>query len=567
MSDSEDAAPRVAIGITFGNSYSSISHTTVEGRAEVIANEEGDRQIPSILSYIDGEEFQGTQAKAQLVRNAKNTVAYWRDFLGKSFESVDPTPCHQSAHPIAHDKTVAFSIHDSESEEPNNVTVSEITTRHLRRLKDSASDFLGKQVTAAVMTVPTNFAEVQKDALREAAQNAGIEVLQFINEPVAALLAYDARPEAKLADKIVVVADLGGTRSDVAVIASRGGVYTLLATSHDWEVSGSKLDEALMDHFAKEFRKKYNTAGDPRKDERSLAKLRLESEAVKKALSLGSTASFSVESLSAGIDFTATITRTRFELLARAHFAAITRLIQSTVEKAGLDPLDVSEIVLCGGTSHVPRVATSLQSAFPEKTVVWAPATRTDAINPSELVARGAAIQASLVADFDQEDIRESCHPVVTVTPHLKDAIGVLAVSGDERGHGKFVPIVLASTSVPVRRTAIINGPPAGGDVLIKICEGSKRIHVEHKEKKEREPVEADSDDSDAELSEDEEPIKSEVWHTERVIAEAALRGVAKGAKIEVQINVGPDTGLTIVAREVGGKASVRGSVPAYEES
>ena len=173
--DGTEAAAEVrAIGIAFGNSNSSIAYTGGDGKAEVIANEEGDRQIPSILSYIEGEEFHGTQAKTQLIRNSQNTVAYFRDFLGQGFDAIDPTNSHASAHPKKHDSTIAFSIQDTASEAPNNVTVSEITTRHIRRLTASASDYLGKKINAAVIAVPTGFAEQQKEALSKAAEAAGV---------------------------------------------------------------------------------------------------------------------------------------------------------------------------------------------------------------------------------------------------------------------------------------------------------------------------------------------------------------------------------------------------------
>lgn len=295
-----------------------------------------------MLSYIEGEEYHGTQAKSQFVRNSKNTVAYFRDYLGKDFDSIDPTPCHASAHPQKHESTVAFSIQDKASEAQNIVAVSEITTRHIRRLASSASDFLGKKVNAAVITVPTNVSEEQREALSEAAKAAGVDVLQMISEPTAAVLAYDARPEAILKDKIILVADLGGTRSDIAVVASRGGIYSILSTSHDYETAGVQLDQVLIDHFAKEFVKKNKS--DPRQNERSLAKLKLEAEATKKALSLGGNASCSVESLADGIDFSSTINRTRYELLAGKVFGAFTRLIEEAVRKADLDILDVDEV-------------------------------------------------------------------------------------------------------------------------------------------------------------------------------------------------------------------------------
>lgn len=560
MSAQADPAQRVAIGISFGNSYSSIAYTSTEGKAEVIANEDGDRQIPSILSYVEGEELHGGQAKSQLVRNPKNTVAYFRDFLGQSFQSIDPTPAHQSAHPVESESTVAFKIRDSEKEEENTVTVSEITTRHLRRLRTSASDYLGKDVNAAVVTVPTNFSDAQKDALKAAAKEAGIEVLQFISEPTAAVLAYDARPDAKVSDKIIVVADLGGTRSDVTVIASHGGIYTILAAVHDFDVSGAKLDQVLIDYFAKEFVKKHKSAGDPRENERSMAKLKLECEAVKKALSIGQAAQFAVESLAGGVDFNATINRTRYDLLGNKLFGAFTRLVQHAVEKAELDPLDITEIVLAGGNSHTPKVASAVGAAFPESTTVLAPSTSSTAINPSELAVRGAAIQASLIQEFEAEDIEQSLHPMVTVTPHLSTAIGVLCISGDE-SNGVFHAIVDAETPLPVRRTATITTPREGGDVLIKLVEGARHIKVTKPEPKPKAEKDDEDSDSDDDSEDEDEELREKTWKIGSALAEAALRGVKKGAKVEVQINIATDLSVTALFREVGGQGGVRGQL------
>lgn len=261
---------------------------------------------------------------------------------GYSFKSIDPTPCHASAHPQEHGSTIAFSVRDSASESPSTVTVGEITTRHIRRLRTSASDYTGKTVTSAVVAVPTDSTDEQKEALTKTFADAQIEVLQFIPEPVAAILAYDARTEHDAGDKLVVVADLGGNRSDVAIVASRGGMYSVLATAHDYMLGGAQLDQVLVDHFAKDFMKKHKT--DPRSDPRSLAKLKLESEAVKKALSQSASATFSVESLADGIDFRATINRTRYELLAAKIFTNFRRLMEDAVRKAGLEVLDIDEV-------------------------------------------------------------------------------------------------------------------------------------------------------------------------------------------------------------------------------
>lgn len=560
---------RLAIGISFGNSNSSIAHTSPDGKPLVIANEDGDRQIPSVLSYIDGEEYHGVQAKSQLVRNSANTVAYFRDFIGKNFDAIDPTPCEASAHAQKEGKNdVAFRIHDTNADEASTVSVAEVTTRHLRRLANSASSFLGSSVNAAVITVPTDFSDAQKKALNEAAKEARIEVLQFIAEPIAALLAQDARPDAKAQDKITVVADLGGTRSDIAVVASRGGMYTILATSHDYEFVGQKLDGVLIDYFAKEFIKKYKT--DPREDARGLAKLRLECESTKKALSIGTNATVTIESLANGIDFSSTVNRTRYELLANKVFGGISRLIESTVKKADLDVLDVTEIMLAGGTSHTPRIATNVGSIFPRSKIL-APSTDPNALNPSELASRGAAIQASLIQEFDAEDIDQSAHPMVTATAHLRNAVGIQLISGDA-SQGVFHMVLAPETAVPARRTVICGTPKDGGNVLIRLCEGVADIKISKPAAKangaKAKPAAAaaednDSDDNDSDDESDEEPQeqRERVYKPGPALAETAVRGLKRGDKVEITVNVNAELGVQMTARAVGQQGGVRVNV------
>jgi molecular chaperone DnaK (HSP70) len=429
-------------------------------------------------------------------------------------------------------------------------------------LKQSASDYLGKDVNAAVITVPTDFTDVQREALIAAAGAAGLEVLQLIHEPVAAVLAYDARPEATVTDKLVVVADFGGTRSDAAVIACRGGMYTILATAHDYELGGASLDQIVIDHFAKEFIKKHKT--DPRENARGLAKLKLEGEATRRALSLGTNASLSIESLADGIDFSSTINRTRYELLSGKVFAQFTRLIEQVVQKAELDVLDIDEVIFSGGTSHTPKIAQLARNMFSEKTKILAPSTSASAINPSELAPRGAAIQASLIQEFDKEDIEQSIHPMVTATPHLRNAIGVEFVHGETV---EFKPLLNAETALPARRVAQYSAPKDGGDVLVRVCEGVREIKVtkpEPKPKEEKPPKAEDDEDEDSDFDSDEdeeEEIREIVWKTEKPIAELAVKGVKAGSKVELMVHVNADLGMQITAREVGGQNAVRGAV------
>lgn len=484
--------------------------------------------------------------------------------LQYSFKSIDPTHCHAAAHPKDVSGHISFTVkdkaagEDEEEVEPSTISIEETATRYIRRLVQAASDYLGKAVTSTVITVPTNFNDKQREALTKAANAAGLEVLQLISDPVAALLAYDARKEAVISDKIVVVADLGATRSDVTVIASRGGMYTILATVHDYDFAGVHLDNALMDHFAKEFMKKHEV--DPRNNARSLAKLRLESEATKKALSLGTNAQFSVESLADGFDFSATINRVRYEMVARKVFEGFNRLVESAVKKAELDVLDVDEVIMCGGTSHTPRVANNLANIFPETTEILAPATSTVAINPSELQARGAALQASLIQEYEAADIEQSTHAAVTTVKHIANAIGVVTVGADGE---TFAPVLQAETAVPARRTIHVAAPKNGGDVLIKVVEGGTHIKVTKPEPKAKEANGDDEDDSDFDSDDEDDEKREKLWKIGSPLAEAALKGVKAGGKVEVTVNVLGDLSVTITAREVGGKGGVRGTLSA----
>ncbi|KAK9472055.1 heat shock protein 70 family [Dipodascopsis tothii] len=540
----------VVIGVAFGNCNSSIAFPSKEGKVEVIANQDGDRAIPSALAYVGEDEYHGFQAKAQLIRNGKNTVTYFRDYIGKDFKDIDPTYASGSAHPVSKDGVVGFNLVTSSAEdaEPTFVSVAEITKRHLQRITESAADFLGKPVAGAVVAVPSDFSAAQREELTKIAAEAGLNILQIIPESVASVFAYDATFGTGNKDKVVVVADFGATRSDAAVVAVRGGMYTVLASHHNYELGGLQLDKALGDYFANEFKKKHKVSPYDDKSGRATAKLLTESEITKRTLSASTTATISIESLADGYDYHSPINRLRYELSARAVIEKCGALVEEVVKQAGLDVLDIDEVVLAGGSSHTPKIASRVAAIFPETTVIQSPSTNPKAINPGESIAVGAAFQASLIAGFSADEIRESLQPVVTTAPHLAKPVGVV-VDG-----GKFVPVLEANTAVPIRKSVVFTA--AGDSAYLEIVEGEQEIVTKVLEKTAQE----DEEDEDYESEEDEE-VREKVVKPGKKIAEAALKNIKAGAKVEVILNIAADLKLTIAAREVGSDAAVRGEV------
>lgn len=524
------------IGIAFGNSTSSISITR-DGKVEVIANPDGDRFIPSALSYVGDDEYHGAQAVAQLVRNPRSTIVNFRDFIGLPFSKIDPTNSQASAHPIDVNGQVAYKINDE------TLTIEEVTKRHLKNLKLAAEDYSGQEVEACVMTVPTNFTQEQKDALTKISNEAGVKILQLINEPSAALLSHLTTNDSLLEDKIFVVADFGGVRSDAAVIAVRGGILTILATAHDYELGGDKLDDALSEFFSKEFEKKYKA--DPRKNERSLAKLKAACIVTKHTLSNVQTSTISIDSLAEGFDFHSTINRLRFELVGRQVFSQMTAFVESVVKKAGLENLDIDKVLLVGGSSKIPKVAANVQIVFPESTVIVAPAFNTKTTDPNELISRGAALQASMVESFDAEEIQESLQPVVVNTQHISKPIGVAGANGE------FIQIISAETAYPIRKsiTLDVSGPTA----FVEVYEGKRTVKETVVE------AEKFSDDEDDEFSDDEpEVVKEVVYVPGTLLAQLGVTNV-EGKKVEIIANITKDGSLQITARS--GATVVKGDV------
>lgn len=534
------------IGITFGNTSSSIAVASADGKVDVIANPDGDRSIPSALSYIGADEYHGSQAEARLIRNPENTIVNFRDYIGKKFSEINSNTI-TGAKPKEINGEISYEITNDGKTEI--LTVHEVAKRHFKQLKLAAEDFIGKNIEGVVLTVPTDFTEVQRQEIARIAEDAGLKVLQLINEPSAALLAHLSNDEDRLSqDKIYVVADFGGIRTDGAVIAVRGGVLTILATAHEYGLGGDNLDAALSEYFAKEFEKKYKA--NPRNNARSLAKLKAESIVVKKTLSNVQTSTCSIESLADGFDFHTSINRLRYELTARDPLSKMTAFVEKVIAKADLDPLDIDEVLLVGGAAHTPKLASNISFLFPETTNIIAPSLDSKALNPSELVALGAALQASLVESFDESEIKESLQPIVVNTQHLSKPIGI------KDADGNFQPILVAETAYPIKKSIeVTNGDSTS--VIVELYEGKRTVKETVIE---AEPVE-DSEDED---SEEEEPeIKREVvYECGDKLAELSLKDLKPNANLEVIVNITQNGVLHLSGRELKqGSIAVKGEI------
>lgn len=523
------------IGISFGNSTTSIAAANQEGKVDVIANLDGERFISSTLSFIGDDEYHGNQALSQVIRNPQNTVINFRDFIGLKFGEISTEKC--SAKPLdGGNGDIVYEINGVK------YTNDEIVKRHLKQIKDAAEDYLGKTVEGVVMTVPTNFTEVQKLKLVELSQQIGLKILQLINEPTAALVAHLTLNEDKLLeDKIYVVADFGGIRSDAAVIAVRGGIMTILSTLHDLSLGGDNLDLELSEFFNKEFQKK--TQSNPRNNQRSIAKMTQACIITKKTLSNVTSATISIDSLNDGYDFHSNVNRLRFELVAKNVFAKMASFVEQVVSKANLETLDIDEVLLCGGVSHTPKLASSVGALFPESTVIVSPSTDTKAVNPNELISRGAALQAVLIDTFTEEEIAESLQPIIINTQHLSKSIGLKTLDGE------YLEILSKETAYPIRKSVTVE---AKGDSIVEVYEGERTV--------EETIIEAEkySDDEDDEYSDEEPEVVKKVVYKPGQLLGQLLVPKAEG-KVEVVLDINKDGKLSIIARS--GASTVKGEI------
>ncbi|KAJ2099804.1 Hsp70 protein that interacts with Zuo1p [Coemansia sp. S100] len=527
-------ATKTYIGLSVGNHNSVIAIINKDHRAEVIANEDGEHKTPTYIAFSGEEEYHGSQAKHQIVRNAQNTVAGFRDILGKPYSaSMAEQHAGFAAIEAEADGSAVFVIRADESGSELRLTAHDATVRYLVRLRTTAEEYLGRKIEGAVLAVPVWFTEAQRASISAACADAGLPLLQLVTEPAAAALQYGLGRESS-SDSVALVVDVGGTGSDVSLVAATGGLVTVVASAHTTAVSGEAIDDVLVRHFAAEFTRANGV--DVMGNARAVRKLRQSVEGTKRTLSSATSAPCAVESLAEGIDFNSSVNRTRFDILCARTYAPLLETIEKVVADAGYTLSQVDQVLLCGGAARIRRLQSRVASLFPESTEI-----RDDAAEElDEVIAAGCAEQAALIAQgVADPSVQAAADLKVDVLAH---AVG-LQINADN-----LAPVLRKDTPLPASRSVRVALPKGETRAYIAVSEG------------EAVPPKPEAEE-DEEEENDEEDVEEEeaapLYRPTRLLAEMVLEldAADESTRVEVTFFVGTDKKLTVTATEpVSGK-------------
>ncbi|MBQ2554341.1 MAG: molecular chaperone DnaK, partial [Prevotella sp.] len=443
------------IGIDLGTTNSCVS--VFEGNEPVvIANSEGKRTTPSVVGFVkDGERKVGDPAKRQAITNPKNTVYSIKRFMGETYaqsskeaERVPFTVVNEGGYPRV-------------DIDGRKYTPQEISAMVLQKMKKTAEDYLGEEVTEAVITVPAYFSDSQRQATKEAGQIAGLEVKRIVNEPTAAALAYGVDKANK--DMKIAVFDLGGGTFDISILEFGGGVFEVLSTNGDTHLGGDDFDQVIIDWLAQEF--KNDEGADLRQD--PMAMQRLKEAAEKAKIELSSTTSTEINlpyiMPVGGVPkhLVKTLTRAKFEQLAHDLIQACLAPCQKAMQDAKLSTADIDEVILVGGSSRIPAVQTLVKNYFGKEP--------SKGVNPDEVVAVGASIQGAILnKEGGVGDI-----VLLDVTP---------LTLGIETLGGVMTKLIDANTTIPCKKSEVFSTAADNQtEVTVHVLQGERPMAAQNK--------------------------------------------------------------------------------------